>query len=204
MAEFVWNLPAASPAVTSSTPGARPTRIEIALSRLPEQFKGRPNIEALIRAVVASFDEFDVEARRLLVERTLDTAVGAQLDVIGRIVGQPRNGLSDDDFRRFCRARVRANRSKGTVSDILRVTRLVVNDPDARFTLQLTGIAAYILRIEDIVVPDDLAAIVFSFLKAVTSGGVRPMLGYTTGDPATRGRWGRTRWGHSRWSRLIG
>lgn len=58
--------------------------------------------------------------------RLLPNASGAQLDMIGRIVGRGRSGLSDADYFIAIRAQIRINRSCGTPEDMIDVTRLTV------------------------------------------------------------------------------
>lgn len=51
--------------------------------------------------------------------------------MIGRVVGQDRLGLSDDDYRSYVRARVAAHRSTGTFEDLIKVVSLVMLNPAA-------------------------------------------------------------------------
>ncbi len=70
-----------------------PTKIdhvELALSRLPEQWQGKPVTKGLVESWLKSFQEVEDVFFQLLTERNIDNGVGAQLDVIGYLVGQPR------------------------------------------------------------------------------------------------------------------
>lgn len=91
--------------------------------RVYEQFKGKPKIDAWVVMVAAQFQELEEAAQSLLTLLSIDNSVGAQLDNIGRIVGQIRAGASDAVFRLYIRARIVANRSKGTGEDLYRVFR---------------------------------------------------------------------------------
>jgi hypothetical protein len=164
--------------------------VAAALNRLPEQFKGKPNIEKLLRVLVGAIQQAEDAGQQLLTLRTIDTATGAQLDIIGKIVGQARAGLLDDDYRRYCRARVAANRSTGTMEDVLRVAKLVLNDPSAHLAFENQGIAAYVLRVEDVAISADLAGVILmSFLAQITAAGVRPILESGATDPDTWFEW---------------
>lgn len=154
-----------------------------AIDRLPEQHKDKVKLPALIDALLApASDERPGEYLeevliQLLVERTIDTAIGAQLDVIGRIVGITRaeidSAISDDDFRRYVRAKIWAQRSYGIVFDILRVMRLVINDDDATYVLEMQFPAGLIVRIDDVAVVDAVSTIAAQFLRDAAAGGVR-------------------------------
>lgn len=152
-----------------------------AISRLCEQFRDKPNILALLSALVTPAIDLEAAFLQLLTERTVDTAQGAQLDVLGKLVGQPRNGLGDEDFRRYIRARIAMNQSDGLTEDLLTVARLVINDDAAAYRLDNQGIAALVLRIDDIDLPNDLANIVISFLRDTVAAGVRIILELSPG-----------------------
>ncbi len=145
----------------------------IALARLPQQFRGKAKIEALLRTVGTQLNEIEVAFQQLLTERAVDTAIGDQLDALGFIVGQPRDGLGDSDYRRYIRARIMTNRSRGTVEDVIRIARLVLGDATAHIEVDLQGVAAYVLRVEDITVTAAVASILAAFLRQGTSAGVR-------------------------------
>lgn len=157
-----------------------------ALERLPEQFKDKPNLIAFLSALVAPVQDIEDAMQQLLLERDIETAVGVQLDMLGAIVGQARGGLADADYRRYVRARVRANRSRGIVEDILQVARLVLADEvDVTLALRTWGIASYNLTVGGVTISDEVAAILLAFLKDATSAGVRPILNYSSTDPAS-------------------
>lgn len=54
------------------------------------QYANSPNLKAYIGAIMAEFDLLHANSIKALTERTLDTATGYSLEVLGEIVGQPR------------------------------------------------------------------------------------------------------------------
>lgn len=54
------------------------------------QFRGKPRLEALVKALLKPVEGLQGALRALYEERWLETAVGKQLDGIGEIVGIPR------------------------------------------------------------------------------------------------------------------
>lgn len=62
----------------------------IAWQHWPAQFNDGSRIEAVVRALAKPLNSGQAATLQLLEERWLDTAVGAQLDGIGDIVGLPR------------------------------------------------------------------------------------------------------------------
>src|SRR4051812_30105086 len=85
--------------------------------RLVQQFKEKPFLDALIRAVGAEAQAVEDAAWEVFTEWGIDDAEGAQLDVTGRLLVQPRTMSLDDDpaYRLQLKARIRVLRSSGTV-----------------------------------------------------------------------------------------
>lgn len=63
---------------------------QIYKSRLLQQYRSSVNLIGLIDALIAGQGDLELVLDQLLTQRGIDTAFGAQLDIIGEIVGQPR------------------------------------------------------------------------------------------------------------------
>lgn len=74
--------------------------IEVAVERSTEQFKDKPVYRKFLELIMAPVNDIQEMYRRLMQERSLDTAYGAQLDLLGNLVGQPRT-LLDADLASF-------------------------------------------------------------------------------------------------------
>lgn len=129
------------------------------------------NTEKLLISMTGPAQDVEDAMFDLFVYRAADTAFGDQLDALGNLVGQERGGLSDDDYRRFIRARVMANRSRGNIEDMIRVMNLVINDPAVTIELE-TQRGTIVVRLRGILTTDALAAIVLEFAKDSKSGGI--------------------------------
>lgn len=141
------------------------------------------NIEKLLACVIAPDQDIENALQQLKAYRFVDTAEGAQLDIIGRIVGQEREGLGDDDYRRYIRARIAANNSDGTTEDLITVGFLVVYSENATFTVTQEGPATARFRVGGLAVTADLATILFKFIGAAKSAGVRIVLEWSSSAP---------------------
>jgi hypothetical protein len=173
-----------------------------ALDRLCQQFKDRPNVIALVTALAGTVQAVETALWQLLTERTVAAAVGVHLDALGTIVGQARGGLVDEDYRRFIRARIATNRSRGTIADVLRIADLVLNDATAGLVVDNQGAAAYVLRVASVATADALAEVLVDFLRDATAAGVRVILEYN--ETTTPLIWGASNWeGAHVWSRAI-
>jgi len=132
------------------------------------------NIKKLLAAILAPVQDLESAFQQLLIDRSIDTAVFAQLDAIGKIVGQERNGQVDDDYRRYIRARISANRSKGPVADVLKAADLIVYDDAAYYHAIQYGIAGLHLVVEDIIIDDyELIRALILLMRDTVAGGVR-------------------------------
>lgn len=198
--------PAPIPVVASSTTYPTIDYVELALSRLPSQYRGidhkhESRQEQMMRVLLTPVPDLAAAMIAMLLQRSIETAVGEQLTSIGRRVGREREGVTDDEiFRRYVRAQIVANRSDGVVDDILTMADLVINDLAAVFELRNEGAGAYTLAIGGIAVSGDVADVLMRLLLKATSGAVRPILEYSSGAPASRMVWGSGTWGQN-WSR---
>jgi hypothetical protein len=166
--------PAPAPVVVTSL--TQVDHVAAALDRLCYQFRDKQGIVDLVTVFAQRWNDLEAVFWALLSMRTVYTAVGAQLDTVGEIVGQPRNGLGDDDYRRFIFARIATNKSSGLVEDLITVAKLVLNDANATIVVNQQGAAAVVVRVIGTTISDVLANITLDFLQATTEAGIRCIL----------------------------
>lgn len=104
------------------------------------------------------------------------TTVGAQLDRIGKVVGQDREGLQDADYLVWLKARVKLNKSTGSINQILAIFSIINPTAALKFVEQFP--AAFALQVHGIVV--EAAAIQAAILNLARKAGVRSVLEYST------------------------
>ncbi len=102
------------------------THVPDALSRLLEQYKGRPRIAGIFTSLVTQVQIledmlFSLDSGRQLWNGTSTPAVGQQLDNIGTLVGISRNGLSDTEYILFLFGKIAENFSDSTIPTLLTV-----------------------------------------------------------------------------------
>lgn len=136
------------------------------------------NLKKMLSAVLGPFQVAEDAMMAMLVQRRVGSAEGVSLDVLGRIVGEPRQGREDDDYRRYVRARVAANNSDGTYEDHINVAKLVLDESGAYIHVKQIGTGAIAVVIEDVVVDTPLASIVLAFAQDAASAGVRVVVEY--------------------------
>jgi hypothetical protein len=107
-----------------------------ALANALSQFDDSTNLLTMVRILVGQVQELEDVVVSCFIDRTIDTAQGAQLNQYGAVVGQIRDGLTDSEYRKVIRTRIMANRSNTQINTILAVVALLAEPPGAvRYTL---------------------------------------------------------------------
>lgn len=114
----------------------------------------RPRTSALLASWLGEVQEAEDALWQLLVERSLATAEGDQLDVLGAIVGEPRQGRDDETYRIWISARNMVNRSSGTTTELLAIARKLL-PADVAVVLEEYYPAAFIMRAYGVLDTDD-------------------------------------------------
>src|SRR5262245_5478812 len=124
------------------------------VSRLTGEYRGKLKIEGQLKSWLSEVQLLEDTLWALLVERTVDTAVGAQLDVLGRIVKQPRGSRDDDAYRLWIKARVRVNRSSGLPEQIIDILKVLTPDGTA-IRVEEQFPAGFVAHIDDAITGSD-------------------------------------------------
>jgi len=147
------------------------------LARLAEQYKNKPNIAAYVGILSRRLQLLEDTAWDILTLRRITSATGAQLDVLGKIVDQPRNGLGDPDYTNCIMAKVFCNRSSGSDEDIYTVFNYVLL-PGLTQGIFYQLDCAFELVISNGVLPAPWNTIFLTFLRQARMAGVRGVLRY--------------------------
>lgn len=126
------------------------THISEAIADLLEQYKGQPKIEALISSYVQQVQDLETVAFQVLQERLLPDASGVQLDGLGAIVGQDRQGDSDTIYKTWLAAKFLVNACEGTIEEMIAIA-LALLDIDSITDLELTEYfpAGFVIDVSD-------------------------------------------------------
>ena len=159
--------------------------VEAATAKFISQFRSpKPVLHGMLQSYVEQLQELEDAIWDVINYRLLDPAPGeshgaegVQLDVLGKIVGCARQGLSDSAYRDAIRLRIRVNRSRGSSADLLEILRLAMPSPKVFTYEELYHLASYIY-VEDISV--DLAITLLNSLNAARAAGYRAILEYHT------------------------
>lgn len=146
---------------------------------LLQQFKGKPNWEALLRAWAITIQEVEDMLYDLFTKRSIDTAVGEQLDILGVIVGVSRGNRNDDVYRIRLKVQIRMNVSCGTPDDILAVVGLL---SDLTVDYRDVYPAAFVVEIDGAIGTEAEANEIAEVVAKTRSGGVNGQVISNTDD----------------------
>lgn len=170
----------------AETPGAFDKIVDHAddaVSRLIEQYRDKPNIVALVKISGRRAQKLEDELWKVYTERWLETSAGAQLDALGKLVGQPRMYFADTDYRLNLKARIRLNKGSGTIEDLLTIFKLVTPEGTGiEFTPRYP--AGFRLQLNTSGFNSSTVALLLSFLRAARGGGIYGVLHWITGTEA--------------------
>jgi hypothetical protein len=105
---------------------------EKGMARLAYQYLGSEKFKEFIRAFLKQTDDLYDSNVELIVDRTLETAYGVQLDGIGEIVGIKRYpGSDDDEYRWMIKAKIMINSTDMTVPNMIAILTFIF-DPGVK------------------------------------------------------------------------
>ena len=108
------------------------------LDNILYQFKDSYILNSLTESFLLEANELEDLSESLLLQRSVDTAIGVQLDQVGLLVGEIRNGRDDNSYRQAIKLRIAINTSRGTVEDIIQVINLLYGQ-DTEVIITRTG-----------------------------------------------------------------
>lgn len=94
-----------------------------ALARLIGRWRDKPKFAAIVRVYLDEIQALENACAEVRTARRLATATGAQLDVLGRIVGEPRRGRDDETYRLWIGVRIAINSSNGRAREIIAILK---------------------------------------------------------------------------------
>ena len=145
-------------------------------SRLYTKWRNDPDWNIFCEILGAQFDDLEASGQSMFTLLDIDNSEGVNLDLIGRIVGQPRLGVDDVTYRFYLRARILANRSSGGPEDIYKVFRALYGENiGLLFRTSQVGVKAFSLRVKGPITPTQ-AQVGVGFLRDSKEAGARGIL----------------------------
>ncbi|MBV1928695.1 MAG: DUF2612 domain-containing protein [Gammaproteobacteria bacterium] len=104
------------------------------LDKLIDYWADKPNVVNLLKSFLENIQLVEDVYQDLNTNRSITTAVGVQLDNIGTIVGEARQGLEDDPYRRAINLRIGINNSDGTEPVVIPLIKQITNADSVTMT----------------------------------------------------------------------
>lgn len=145
-----------------------------ALSRLVEYWQ-KPVMRAILRTYTDEVQELETALWDVLVLRFLDYAEGAQLDTLGRVVGERRGDKGDAAYRVRLTARILINSSFGRPADVFAVLKAVT---DAGFTYREFRTASFQIQFTEAPEPVAVQAELPGLISETRAAGVGASVSY--------------------------
>lgn len=159
--------------------------IDEAINHLIELFRDGPRNQAMLRVVIGQFQEIEQAAWDLLTAFDLDTAEGAQLDILGEILNEKRAGREDEDYRAALRVVILVYKSSGKLPEMLEIAQKLV--PSATIVMAEPATATLFFGFSTL--GTTTLRTVFNMLRRAKGAGVRLLVTYggsigaADGDP---------------------
>jgi hypothetical protein len=140
-----------------------------AILALNPVFWGKPRIMSFVWAFASEVQALEDAIFTVIQLRQVDAAFDVQLEVLGEIVGQRNVGGFDTElYRALIKAKIRTNRSHGTLQDILETLALLHPDPVVWYQAGWATLAIVIDNAPELVL--DAVSIVLSNAKQAEEG----------------------------------
>ncbi len=146
-----------------------PNQVHETSNLLITQFKTQANFKGLAEIFGAKIQELEAALFQLFTLRGVNTAFGAQLDLLGAIVGVVRGGLDDTDYSTAIRAEILLNISSGTIQQLLSL--MYAAFPGYVFTLHESYPADFTIEVHSVPTnPAQMGALVHTAKPAGVGG----------------------------------
>lgn len=159
------------------------------IANMPEQFRNKPRIEALTKAIARQMEEVEAMFLQLKELRNMDTAIGQQLDYCGDIVGLTRvesalfckdvdfDVIDDERYRLFVKYKALRNSTHCTYDDMIAGCKLLFNAEPVYYSERNENPATFNLSI-GVNMSDELLNLLSSSVMAIRASGVEPKIMY--------------------------
>jgi hypothetical protein len=126
-----------------------------------------PNLNKYVEAFALQVQDLEDAITEVMLQDLLTFAEGENLDTIGDLVGAPRLGLSDEDYREAIEFQVFVNHHKATPENLAEICRRLCGATAVEYIQ--AGPAVYRLRVDG----GTLTADIRERVHRVTAAGVR-------------------------------
>ena len=99
-------------------------------ARLLPQFERSTKLKGLLRSLLGEVQPTEDVLLQVMSQTGIDTAVGVQLDTLGKLLNVSRGSSDDDEYRTRLYSQISLNSANGTPENIITLVRLVTGSQD--------------------------------------------------------------------------
>ena len=110
-----------------------PDHDDRALEDLLVQYRDKPRICAFIRAVAKATQRLEDDLYDYYISASFPLATGIYLDQWGEYVGEKRDGLEDDDYRKIIAGRALLRNMSGSINEMIALYEIYTAPSDVRY-----------------------------------------------------------------------
>ena len=111
-------------------PVADTNHVAEGLALLTGMFANATNVRGMLQSLLVPIQDLDNMVFATISGRLLQNAVGDAVDKIGSIVGEPRLGRDDADYKIAIQIRILVNNSQGKAEDLIKIAAFAFGDGD--------------------------------------------------------------------------
>ncbi len=102
-----------------------------AVGNFVEQFKGKSKLAAYLTTFIEQVQDLEDAFFQVLEERGVETSTGVQLDGLGEVIGEEREGRTDGIYRQAIKGRIVLNVDDSSTEDVIRLISVIASDKKA-------------------------------------------------------------------------
>lgn len=154
-----------------------------------QQFRGSTKMLAWAAMIGKQAQAVEDAMQALLTLVSIDDSIGAQLDNLGRLIGQDRAGVDDATYRLYLKARIIARRSRGTSENIYSVMRALFGaTPTMLIRSSDIGVKAFRFSLHTAITATQVL-IALTFLRETKEAGARAIFQWQPAAETAVMRW---------------
>lgn len=147
-----------------------------AKTKMLAQYRDKLKLAAFVGELAERAQDLEAALFDVIEQTAVGTAIGVWLERLGAVVGEERGGEGDTLFRRYILARVKANRSEGTLEDVIAVITAWYGSSFPTLIITEPGRANLLIDLDDPDVLADAVARLVKLLRDTRAAGVGAQL----------------------------
>ena len=141
-------------------------------------FEEKPHMAAIMNAIASELQELSDAIYDVMTEIDVNSAVGSQLDLLGKVYGRSRDGYGDEAYRSLLKMQIGINVSNGTINPMIAIIKSVTD------STKVDMFEDYPAAVSAVVNGGTVNAELLAELESVASAGVDMSIRPIGGDDA--------------------